>query len=53
VIDRRALRAGGWMAVSGAAAVMTGSTPIGATLVAAVAGTLAWSACADHSRAGG
>jgi hypothetical protein len=49
----RALRAGGWMVVGGAAAIVTGSTPIGVALVAGVAGALAWRAAAGHSRARG
>jgi hypothetical protein len=49
----RALRAVGWMAVAGAAAIVTGSTPIGVALVAWVAGALAWRAAAGHSRARG
>jgi hypothetical protein len=38
----RAVRTGGWMAVGGAAAILTGDTPIGIAIVAGVAGALAW-----------
>ena len=41
---QRAVRAGGWSALAGAAAVVTGSTPIGIAMVAGIGGALAWRA---------
>jgi hypothetical protein len=38
----RAGQAGSWAAVGAAAAVATGSTPIGVVVVAALSGGLAW-----------
>jgi hypothetical protein len=41
------------MAIGGAAAMLTGSTPIGIAIVAGVAGALAWRTAAGGSRARG
>jgi hypothetical protein len=49
----RTLRAGGCMAIGGAAAMLTGSTPIGIAIVAGVAGALAWRTAAGRPRARG
>jgi hypothetical protein len=41
-VRERARIAGGWASVGAAAAVATGSTPIGAVVVAGLGGALAW-----------
>jgi hypothetical protein len=41
------------MSIGGAAALVTGSTPIGIAIVAAVAGALAWRTATPNRRARG
>jgi hypothetical protein len=53
VTTERARQAGVWTAVGGAAAIVTGSTPIGVAIVAGVAGALAWRTAPGSSRARG
>lgn len=52
-IRDRALFTGGWMAIGGAAAIVTGSTPIGIGIVAGVGGVVAWRTAAGRLRARG
>jgi len=52
-IGGRALFAGGWTAIGAAAAVVTGSTPIGIGMVAGVGGVSRWRTAAGKLRARG